>query len=47
MNRTRLLRALIVALAPSAVRSAEPAATNDMPTPKFERQVIDAKIQIG
>jgi hypothetical protein len=47
MNRTLLLLALLIALAPSAGWSADPPAQSDIPTPKFERQVIDAKIQIG
>jgi hypothetical protein len=47
MNRTLLLLALLIALAPSAGWSADPPAESDIPTPKFERQVIDAKIQIG
>jgi len=47
MNRIKLLLAPIVVLLPSAVFAADPPAASDIPTPKFERQVIDAKIQIG
>ena len=47
MYRTILLAVLMFASASSIARSAEPAAKSDIPTPKFERQVIDAKIQIG
>ena len=39
--------AALLALFPAAAWSAEPPAKSSLPTPKFERQVIDAKIQIG
>ena len=47
MNRIKLLLAPFVIVLPSAVFGADPPAASDIPTPKFERQVIDAKIQIG
>ena len=47
MNRLLFLFALFSGLAPSAIRSADPPAKTDIPAPKFERQVIDANIQIG
>jgi hypothetical protein len=47
MYRTILLAVLMFASASPITRSAEPPAKSDIPTPKFERQVIDAKIQIG
>ena len=47
MNRLLFLFALFIGLAPSAIRSADPPAKTDIPAPKFERQVIDANIQIG
>jgi hypothetical protein len=47
MYRT-ILFAVVPFFLPSPIaRSAEPAAKTDIPTPKFERQVIDAKVQIG
>lgn len=47
MHQSLLLLAPFVVLLPSAVFAADPPAASDIPTPKFERQVIDAKIQIG
>jgi hypothetical protein len=47
MNHSLAAIALLFAAIPSVARSAEPDAKSDIPTPKFERQVIDAKIQIG
>jgi len=47
MLQSLLLLAPFVVLLPSAVFAADPPAANDIPLPKFERQVIDANIQIG
>jgi hypothetical protein len=47
MNRLSQLTILLVAFIALSARAAEPPAKSDIPTPKFERQVIDAKIQIG
>jgi hypothetical protein len=42
-----MLCPLFVILASFGVRADEPAVKNDIPTPKFVRQVIDAHVQIG
>jgi hypothetical protein len=47
MHQSLLLLAPFVVLLPSAVFAADSPAASDIPTPKFERQVIDANIQIG
>src|SRR5437588_8205742 len=46
MKRTLAILAVLTCL-PTITRAADSAAKGGIPTPKFERQVIDAKISIG
>src|SRR5450631_1599481 len=47
MNRIAPFVLFLFVCMPLAAQSAEPPAPTNLPTPKFERQVIDPKIQIG